>query len=161
MKKMPIIVMLIMPYLLLGLLASGWSEHVWVVLTGMDIVMLLGALYAFFLPKMGFQGKDILFWCMLLKVCYIPVYCLNFVVALGSFVMLPVISMFIFLLDSFLLLCTSMYGVSGLVTCRKEGCFSKKTEILHLILQFFFCADVCSAIYCYTKARKWTVRQRE
>lgn len=157
MKKLPMILMLSMPYLMIGFLlsASTWNvSNVTVVLDGMSLVIPLGALYAFFLPKLGFQGKDILFWCMLLKLCYIPVYCLNFMLALGTFVMLPAIPLLIFLLDCFLLLCTSMYGVRGLITCRKEGRLSKKALILHLILQFLFCVDVCSAIYCYRRVRK-------
>ena len=91
---------------------------------------------------------------MVLKICNIPFFCLIFVVSCGLFVViLPVIPL-LFSFDCLLLLSTSMYGVSGLLQCRRENTLPSKVIWLNLILQFLFCVDVVSAIYCYFKVRK-------
>ena len=154
MKNVPMIMMLTAPYLLLGLYLSETTAALPAGLVLFAAAMLFGALYAFFLPRTGCSGAQILFWCMLMKLCYIPVFLLIFIAALGLFVVIiPLIPM-LFLFDCFLLLSTSMYGVSGLLTCGKEKRLPAKTVTLNIILQFFFCADVLSSIYCYIRSRK-------
>ena len=76
------------------------------------------------------------------------------VVSCGLFVViLPVIPL-LFSFDCLLLLSTSMYGVSGLLQCRRENTLPSKVIWLNLILQYLYCVDVVSAIYCYFKVRK-------
>ena len=154
MKKIPMILMLFAPYLLFGLYMS---ENIKALSAGLILfaaVMLLGALYAFFLPRIGYGGDQILFWCMLLKILNIPVFLLIFIVALGLFVVIIPLIPLLFLFDYLLLLATSMHGVNGLLKCRKEKRLSAKAVGVNIILQFIFCADVFSAIYCYFKVRK-------
>lgn len=154
MKKMPMIIMLVAPYFLFGLYMTENIQALSVGLIVFAIAMLFGALYAFFLPRVGCGGNQILFWCMLLKVCNIPVFLFVFIIAVGLFVVIIPVLPFLFLFDYFLLLSTSMYGVSGLLKCKKEGCLSAKAVAVSIVLQFLFCADVLSAIYCYAKSRK-------
>lgn len=154
MKNAPMIAMLAAPYLLFGLYMTG-NAAVWPgALIVFAAVMLFGALYAFFLPRTGAGGNQLLFWCMLLKVCYIPVFLLIFIVALGLFAVIIPLLPFLALFDYLLLLSTSAYGVSGLWKCRQEGRLSAKAAALHMILQFLFCTDVISAVYCYVKSRE-------
>ncbi len=120
MKKIPMILMLCAPYLLFGLYMS---ENIKALSAGLILfaaVMLFGALYAFFLPRIDYGGDQILFWCMLLKIFNIPVFLLIFVVALGLFVVIIPLIPLLFLFDYFLLMATSMYGLNGLLKCRKE-----------------------------------------
>lgn len=68
------ILMLAAPYLLLGLYLSENTEVLPAGFALFAAVMLFGALYAFFLPRGGCGGTQILFWCMLLKLCNIPIF---------------------------------------------------------------------------------------
>ena len=154
MKKVPMIIMLIAPYLLLGLYISENIEALSVGLIAFVVVMLFGTLYSFFLPRTGYNGNQILFWCMLMKLCNMPIFLLIFIVALGLFVVIIPLIPLLFLFDYLLLLSTSMYGISGLLKCRREGRLPAKVVAINIVLQFFFCVDVLSAIYCYIKSRK-------
>lgn len=154
MKNVPMIMMLTAPYLLLGLYLSEATAALPAGLVLFAAVMFLGALYAFFLPRCGYSGTRILFWCMLLKLCNIPVFLLIFIAALGLFVVIIPLIPLLIIFDYLLLLSTSMYGISGLLTCGKERRLSAKAVTLNIILQFFFCADVLSSIYCYIKSKK-------
>lgn len=58
------------------------------------------------------------------------------------------------IIDYIVLLGSAMYGVNGLCLCRKFDNFSSVAIIVNIVLQFFFCANVISAIYCYVKVRK-------
>lgn len=154
MKNFPMMVMLIAPYCLFGIYAFGHTEMLAPALIVFVLIMVSGAGYAFFLPRMGFCGKQLLFWCMLLKICNIPLFLMIFATSLLLFVMmiplLPILAFF----DWLLVLSTSMYGISGLLQCGKEKKLTRKDILLHIVLQCIFCADVCSAVYCYFKAGK-------
>ena len=78
----------------------------------------------------------------------------DFLVAAGFFVMMLPLIPFLVLFDYFLLLSTSMYGISGLLKCGKEGRLSGKAVAMNIVLQFVFCADVLSAVYCCFKTRE-------
>ena len=154
MKKIPMIIMLIAPYFLFGIYMAENLELLSIGLLAFGIIMLWGAVYSFFLPRIGFSGKQILFWSMLLKICNIPVFLFIFAVGLFLFmVIIPLIPLLV-LFDLFLLLSTSMYGINGIIQCGKERCLSKKEVIINIVLHFIFCADVFSSIYCYTRSRK-------
>ncbi len=109
--------------------------------------------YAFLLPRLGFDGRRILFWNLLLKLCNIPVYLFVFAVALVTNVLIIPMLPFLFLFDYALLLASTMYGISGLLCCCREGKVSRKTLVIHSVAQCFFCVDVFSAVYCYIKTR--------
>ena len=154
MKSVPMMVMLIAPWLLFGLYMSENTEAMPAGFITFAAAMLFGAVYAFFLPKTGCNGNRILFWCMLLKICNIPVFLLIFIITLGLFVVIIPLIPLLFIFDCFLLLSTSMYGISGLIKCRKEGRISAKVMTVNIILQFLFCADVLSAVYCFVRTQE-------
>lgn len=154
MKSVPMIAMLFAPWLLLGLYMSENTKAMPAGFIVFAAVMLFGSVYAFILPRTGCNGTRILFWCMLLKICNIPIFLLIFIISLSLFVVIIPLIPLLFGFDCLLLLSTSMYGISGLVKCRKEGRISTKAMTVNIILQFIFCADVLSAIYCYVKSRK-------
>lgn len=148
------IIMLIAPYFLFGIYMAENLELLSIGLLAFGIIMLLGAVYSFFLPRIGFSGKQILFWSMLLKICNIPVFLFIFAVGLFLFVVIIPLIPLLVLFDLFLLLSTSMYGINGIIQCGKERCLSKKEVIINIVLHFIFCADVFSSIYCYIRSRK-------
>lgn len=154
MKKIPMIIMLIAPYFLFGMYMAENLQLLSIGLIAFGIIMVFGAVYAFFLLRMGFTGKQILFWSMLLKICNIPIFLFIFAVGLFLFVVIIPLIPLLVLFDLFLLLSTSMYGINGIIQCGKEGCLSKKEAIINIVLHFIFCADVFSSIYCYIRSRK-------
>ena len=95
---------------------------------------------------------------MMIKVCCIPFFRLVFLVAAGLFIMIIPLLPFLLIFDYRLLLAGSAYGVRGLLSCRKEGRLSDRTAAANIVLQFLFCADVFSAVYCYIKAKKRKVK---
>jgi len=141
-----------MPYILIAsIIADSVSS---IILFLFATILLLNMVYAFILPRLGFDGKQILFWNMLLKLCNIPVFLLVFLIVLLTHVLILPLLPFLLLFDYFLLLSTTMYGISGLRSCYKSGNISLTTLIVHTIAQFLFCVDVFSAVYCYMKVHK-------
>ena len=154
MKKVPMLVMLLAPYVMMGLLYTESGKVLPMGLIAFAVIMSFGALYAFCLPRVGCSGNRILLWCMILKIGYIPIFFLIFIGALLCFVVIIPMIPFLVLFDYFLLLSASMYGVSGLIKCYRENRLSKKAAVLNIVLQFLFCADVFSVIYCWVKTRE-------
>ena len=113
------------------------------------------------------KGEDsyyhLAFWNMLIKLIHIPFYIGVFllgalfllvaVVPIFTF-MAPLLILFLFFVDVFLMITSSMYGVNALIRAGKKHVVSKKYVIINIILQFLFIADVISAIVLYIKVRK-------
>ena len=76
MKKIPMILLVIAPYTLVAFMfySVSYNTNIRAALIVYIAILLLNMGYAFLLPWMGFGGKEILFWNMLLKLCHIPVY---------------------------------------------------------------------------------------
>ena len=72
MKKLPMLLQLIVPYIILICGSAAMDITVWLVYF-YGIILLFNMVYAFWLPKLGFDGRRILFWNLLLKLCNIPV----------------------------------------------------------------------------------------
>ncbi len=125
MKKIPMILLLLAPYIFLGIcLSQGLVSTIpvlWFVL--FVCILFPNMVYAFLLPKLKYEGKQLLF-----------------------------------LFDYSLLLPSTMYGVSGILNCYRNGKLSKKEAAVHIFAQFMFCFDVFSAIYCYMRVRKSSLR---
>ena len=154
MKNIPMMLMLIAPYVLFGMYMAENLQFLSIGFIVFGIIMVFGGAYAFFLPRMGFGGKQILFWSMLLKICNIPIFLFIFAVGLFLFVVIIPLIPLLVLFDLFLLLSTSMYGINGIIQCGKEKCLSKKVVMINVVLHFIFCADVISSIYCYIRSGK-------
>ncbi len=155
MKKIPMIILMITPYIFLGIILNadvGYIPPAW----GFAclFVFLPNMIYAFILPKKGYTARQLLFWNMLLKVCNIPVYCVIF--SLGLLMGVFIIPLFVFLVlfDYSFLLPSTMFGVSGLLLAYRDNKISPAVFAINIIMQFMFCLDVCSSIYLYASLRK-------
>lgn len=155
MANIPMILLLLMPYVIMGF--GSWIAAVPNLCGFIPFAIILfgNMIYAFLLPFFGYNGKQIMFWDMLLKLCNIPAFLALFLIG-GVMVMIKVedAGLAIFILSYLLLLSSTMFGVSGLIRCYKEGIFSGKTMAIQLILHFIFFTDVVSAIHCYGKIPK-------
>ena len=69
---------------------------------------------------------------------------------MGMFLLIP----FLVIFDYFLLLPSTMYGISGLRSLSKMGKSSKAEIVINGICQFLFVFDVISAVYLYIRFRK-------
>ena len=138
MKKIPMIIVSIAPYFLFGMYMTENLQLLSLGMIAFGIIMVFGAVYAFFLPRMGFSGKQILFWSMLLKICNIPIFLFVFAIGLFLFVVIIPLIPLLFLFDLFLMLSTSMYGINGIIQCGKEKCLSKKRSYCQYCVTFYF-----------------------
>lgn len=106
---------------------------------------------------------DLAFWNMLIKLIHIPFYLCIFLIGVFFLVVMvvPVFSLLspllifcLFLVDVFLMITSSMYGVSALIRAGKKQIVSKPYVVINIILQFIFVADVISATVLYIKLKK-------
>ena len=156
MKKIPTILLMLAPYAFIAVFLNfGLTKYVlllWPILW--LVICLPNMVYAFLLPRLGSTPRQLLFWNMVLKLCNIPVFVGVFLVALLLNIMVIPLLPFLVLFDYSLLLPSSMYGISGIWQNYRKGKFSLAETAVNIILLFFFCADVISAIYCYVRGRK-------
>jgi len=167
-KILPVILM-IWPYLfLIGLWVAcdlgdnGLSWFTGLSMLGTIAVYGLNIVNAF----RGFdkeEGEKLAFYDMLIKLIHIPFYILIFVfgmvlvavMVVPVFVMLtPFLILMLAIGDFFLMITSSMYGISAALRLGKAGEISKTASVVHFILHFFFVADVISAIVLYRTAKK-------
>ena len=112
----------------------------------------------------AFQGskRQLAYYDMAVKLLHIPFYLGVFVIGIISlFVM--VVPVFLFLspilmlvlagVDFFLMLTSSMYGISAVVRLLKEHEISKKSAVFYILCHVVFVADVISAVCLYRKCR--------
>lgn len=160
-KKVPMILLMVTPYMILTvcyLLTLDIMPGLWIY----GALLLFNMVYAFLLPRLGFNGRQILFWNMLLKLCNIPLVNL---IRVSTLVMLmvggqrihdisvPMVA--IALLVLFLVrLSSALFGISGYRWCRKYGTLSKAGQLVSSIAQFLPCVDVIGSILCYIMFRK-------
>jgi len=161
MKKIPMILLLIAPgvtiaicYLLDLDLMPG--------LVVCGAILAFNMVNAFWLPRLGFNGKQILFWNLLLKLWNIPLVLTILLVTLvtslvggegirdeASWMVLIAL-----LLCYLIQVSSAMFGISGFRWCRKYGTMSKAGMIASSIAQFIPCIDVIGSILCYIMFRK-------
>lgn len=114
--------------------------------------------YAFCLPKLGFSGKQILFWNLLLKLCQVPLVSLILLFVLvmtmvggegiGSVVIGALLICWLIQLSS------AMFGISGFRWCHKYGTLSKAGMIASSVVRLIPCVYVIGSILCYIMFRK-------
>ena len=109
------------------------------------------------------EGEKLAFYDMLIKLIHIPFYILVFVLGmlLAAVMVVPIFVMltpFLILMlaigDFFLMITSSMYGISAALRLGKTGEISKTASVIYFMLHFFFVADVISAILLYRSAKK-------
>lgn len=121
-------------------------------------ILILNMVYAFLLPRLGFNGQQILFWNLLLKLCQVPLISLILLFVLvmamvggegiGAVVIAALLVCWLLMLSS------SVYGISGFLWCHKYGTLSKAGMIASMIAQLIPCVDVIGSILCYIMFRK-------
>lgn len=151
-----------LPFMIANLVQTYMEEQSDVIYTCIGwitvVLYFVNFIYPFFLRKKDSTGKELLFISMIAKILLIPIFVLNFIVAMGSFVIpIPILFIFIvpimFLLDVLLLILTSIYGINGLVVAYKAKKISTASLVIHIVLHIFFCFDVISAIYIFIKIK--------
>lgn len=169
MKKLPMIVLIGMPYLFFLLffvlisMEGGLSAYAFSTLfftaVGMAVLIAIpNMIYAFLLPKFckDFTEEQLLFWNVMIKAAYVPVYVVVF--ALGMIALMTVIGMgllpFLFLFDCMLLLPSSMYGISGLFCAYRKRKVTVEFLVVNIVFHFLFCLDLVSAACSYVVVRK-------
>lgn len=167
MKKLPMIVLLVAPYIFVfvavviciiedGFTANALGYIGYEYLIMLMVVLIPNMVYAFVLKRNGYDQRDLFFWNLILKLSHIPIYILIFM--LGVFMGMMILGImaipFLAVFDYSLLLSSSMYGISGLSYVSNRCSFSKKQVIICGICQFIFVLDVLSAIYLFGKSRK-------
>ena len=156
MKKIPMLLLLIAPYAF-GCFMSysfGNNANIRAGIVFYAAVLLLNMIYAFILPRCGFDGEQILFWSMLLKLCHVPIYLFIFAIVLLTHVLSIALIPILFVFDYSLLLSSSAYGISGVLNVYKRKKIPLITLVANIFAQLIFCVDVFSSIYCYAKIRK-------
>ena len=139
MKKIPMFLLLLAPYLFLltvvmtvisenGFTAKALDTAAGIYLGMLLMILIPNMVYAFILKGHGYELRKLFFWNMLLKLSHIPIYFLVF--AAGLFLGLMIVGMmlipFLVIFDYSLLLSSSMYGISGiwgLAGCRLRSVF--------------------------------------
>jgi hypothetical protein len=112
----------------------------------------------------SFHGSEqqLSFYGMLIKLAHIPFYVIGF--ALGALLLLSmVVPAFLFLspiflvvlaaVEFFLMLASSMYGISASVRMAKKGYLKKKSAVIYIVLHVIFVTDVISAVSLYKKTK--------
>lgn len=147
MKKIPTILLLLVPYVFIAaFLNFGLTKYVFLLWPILWVVICLpNMVYAFFLPRLGTTPRQLLFWNMVLKLCNIPVFVGVFLVALLLNIMVIPLLPFLMLFDYSLLLPSTMYGISGIWQNYRKGKFSLVETAVNIILHFFS-APMCSAL---------------
>ena len=139
MKKVPMIILLLAPYVFLlicigicmaekGFTADAIEMIGWTFLGMFLLILFPNMIYAFILKRFGYGHRKLFFWNMLIP--------------------------FLVIFDYLLLLPSTMYGVSGLRSLSKTGKASKAGIMINGICQFLFVFDVISAVYLYIRFRK-------
>lgn len=139
MKKVPMIILLLAPYVFLlicigicmaekGFTADAIEMIGWTFLGMFLLILFPNMIYAFILKRFGYGHRKLFFWNMLIS--------------------------FLVIFDYLLLLPSTMYGVSGLRSLSKTGKASKAGIMINGICQFLFVFDVISAAYLYIRFRK-------
>lgn len=161
MKKVPMILLLIAPYLIL-LLCSQLNMDLRIGLYIYSFLLVFNIVYAFLLPRMGFRAKQLLLWNLLLKLSHIPLTILIFIFTLVMVMVggqnasntLPSLILIALLFCWLLQLSSAMFGISGFRWCHKNGTLSKAGLVASAIAQFIPCVDVVGSILCYIMFRK-------
>ena len=161
MKKVPMIALLIVPYATL-IICYQANLDITIGVCVYGALLLFNMVYAFLLPMLGFGGKQLLFWNLLLKLWNIPLVLMILLVTLvtslvggegirdeaASIILIALLSCYLIQVSS------AMFGISGFRRCRKYGTLSKAGVIASSIAQFIPCVDVIGSILCYIMFRK-------
>ena len=160
-EKIPMILLLITPYVILYTYYQTPMD-ITIPLSIYGVLLIVNIVYAFLLPRLGFRGKQLLHWNLLLKLSHIPLHILillfTVVMAMvgGTGLQGEVLTLFLAGIGcGFVLrMSAAMFGISGFRWCRRYGTISKGGMVAASVVQFLPMADVIGSILCYIMFRK-------
>ena len=158
----------IWPYLvlvLLGLLLKQENQRSGLVL--FLLIVMTAAVYILNIANacMGKREdtRELALTDMLIKLIHIPFYLVIFVLGLLTLLIMvvpvfsfisPMIVMMLAIIDYFLMLTSSAYGINALICAKKEGIISTNFMVLYIVMHLCFVLDIISAIIIYMKLKK-------
>lgn len=164
-RAVPAFLLLVMPYLMYVaqlIAAYTWTAHhidyedivYESILVVYVVIVLFNIIWTICQTVAGVSGQKLLFWNMLIKLCYIPVFlCLFLGGILFGFMLfwLGGIAMTIvaLLVMIALFIPPCIYGVCGCIRASKEGSLHKVLAIVLAILNCIMCVDVIAAVVTY------------
>lgn len=126
------------------------------------IVYLANIIYAC-LMRGGDACYRLAFWNMIIKLCHIPfyigifllgvVFLLAMVVPALLFISPMIVGLFM-IIDFFLMITSSAYGINALIRAGKRKALSVKCVVVNVILHLIFVCDTISAVYVFIKLKK-------
>lgn len=158
----------IWPYLvlvLMGLLANEENQYYGLELLILSVLTAIVYILNIANACIGKQKdiKRLALMDMLIKLIHIPFYLLVFVIGAMALVVM-VVPVFVFIspfivimlavIDFFLMLTSSAYGINALIRARKDGIISSNFMVLHIVMHLCFVLDIVSAIIVFLKLRK-------
>lgn len=164
-KKVLPVVLLIWPYLFFAGFLIGQDNETLFSAFFLSYLAMTAVVYLINIVNAWiYKGEDdcyrLAFFDMLIKLLHIPFYLLVFLAGVLMFMAMvvpalvfvsPLIIFMLFMVHLFLMITSSMYGVSALVKAARQGKVTKKYAVLHGILHFLFVTDVISAICVFVK----------
>ena len=106
--------------------------------------------------------EQLAFWDMLVKLIHIPFYLGVFFIGVvfllamvvPMFVMVsPLIVIMLAVIDFFLMLTSSAYGINAVARARQKGSISTGFLVLNIIMHLLFVTDVISAVIVFVKLK--------
>lgn len=124
------------------------------------VIFIPNIIYAITLLKRNANATQILKWNMVFKISNIMYYVVMFIFGIICAPTIPgmVIVPLIIIMNYFLLLATSCYGVVGLILVRQQKILNDKFILINCVMHFVFCLDVLSSVIVYNKIKNVTVR---
>lgn len=126
------------------------------------VVYILNIWNAFTYPREE-MGKELAFYDMVAKLVHIPFYLCVFILGIilvlamvvpGMVFVSPIVITILAVIDFFLMVTSSMYGINAAFKLSKNGILTTSTAVLYSVLHLIFVADVISAVLLYRKSRK-------
>jgi hypothetical protein len=165
-KKIPLLLLIsaytyIAIVVLILAISKGLSIDALLSTIGLHILLVLAIylpnlIYALRSLKSEVKALEFLFWSVVLKVLFIPIYGVIFLLGLVTSIN-PMTWFFTFLFiffDYSLLLSSSVYTIVGTIKAKRAGDISRGFEVIYILMQFIFVLDVISSIWLYFKMRK-------
>ena len=168
MKKLLPLLLAVWPYLVLWLMSIfGGKEEgnhglELLLLIALTAVVYIANIVSAFTYKIE-DARKLAFWDMVIKLIHIPFYLIVFIAGVALLLAMvvpalvfvsPFLVAILAVIDFFLMLTSSAYGIHALIRAKKNGCVSVKFVVVHSILHLFFVTDVISAVIVFVKTRK-------
>lgn len=165
-KKILPVILLVWPYIFF-LLSRVKNETAGTILFWAYLILTIVVYVSNIANACMYKGEDAYYtlarWNMVIKLGHVPFYLLVFAVGvvflMASVVpalmfVTPVVIFYLVMIDLFLMITSSVYGISALLQAKHRGEISLKYLIGHGILHFVFVGDVISGIMVFWRLRR-------